>query len=131
MSYPASRPLYDRVYVAYAKSLSVADSPAVPAVARGSVIRINYVPLVAPTTSTTNITPQVNGAAMQLNGINVVYQIPAAASANAAVGTADINGANVVNEGDVIALVSDGGAANAGSMPGYYTVVVREASAAP
>ena len=41
MSYPAQRPLYDRVYLAYAKSLAVADSPAFPAAARGSVIRIN------------------------------------------------------------------------------------------
>jgi hypothetical protein len=131
MSFPVQRPLYDRVYVAYAKSLAVADSPAFPAVARGSVIRINYVPLVAPATSATNITPQVNGAAMQLNGVNVNYPIAAGAFANAAIGAADVNAANIVNEGDVIGLLSDAGAANAASVPGYYTVVVREASAAP
>jgi hypothetical protein len=131
MSYPVQRPLYDRVYVAYAKSLAVADSPAFPAAARGSVIRINYVPLVAPTTSATNITPQVNGAAMQANGVNVTYQIAAGSPANAAIGAADINAANIVNEGDVIGLLSDAGAANAASVPGYWTVVVREASAAP
>jgi hypothetical protein len=131
MSYPVQRPLYDRVYVAYAKSLAVADSPAFAAAARGSVIRINYVPLASPATSTTNITPQVNGTAMQANGINLTYPIAAGASANAAVGPADINGVNIVNEGDVIALVSDAGAANAASVPGYYTVVVREASATP
>jgi hypothetical protein len=131
MSYPVQRPLYDRVYVAYARSLAVADSPAFAAAARGSVIRINYVPLVTPTTSVTNITPQVNGTAMQINGVNVDYQIAPGASANAAIGAADMNGANIVNEGDVIALVSDAGAANAASVSGYYTVVVREASAAP
>ena len=130
MSYPVQRPLYDRVYAIYAKSLAVADSPAIAMAARGAVIRINYVPLVAPTTSTTNITPQVNGTAMQLNGTNVDYQIPAGSIADTAVGAQDINALNLVNEGDVVGLVSDAGAANASSVPGYYTVVVREASAA-
>jgi hypothetical protein len=131
MPYPIQRPLYDRVYAVYARSLATADSPAFTAASRGSVIRINFVPLLAPTTSTTNITPQVNGVAMQLNGANVDYQIPAAAAADAPVGVQDINSANTVSEGDVISLVSDGGAANAASVPGYYTVVVREASATP
>ncbi len=130
MSYPRQRPLYDRVYTVFAKSLAAADSPAFAAAWRGAVIRVNFVPLVSPTTSTTNITPQVNGVAMQLNGVNVDYQIPAASSADAAVGGQDINGLNLVNEDDIVSLVSDGGAANASSVPGYYTVVVREASAA-
>jgi hypothetical protein len=130
MSYPVQRPLYDRVYAVYAKSLAAADSPAFAAAARGAVIRVNFVPLVAPATSATNITPQVNATAMQLNGANVDYQIPSGATADVAVGPQDINGLNLVNEGDVISLLSDAGAANASSVPGYYTVVVREASAA-
>jgi thiazole synthase ThiGH ThiG subunit len=67
---------------------------------------------------------------MQLNGVNVDYQIPAASPINTDVGLQSVNGLNTVNEGDVVSLVSDGGAANASSVPGYYTVVVREASAA-
>jgi hypothetical protein len=124
------RPLYDRVYLIYAASLAAAASPAFVAAARGAVIRLHFTPLVAPTTSTTNVTPQLNGTAMQLNGVNVAYQIPAASPINVDVGALDINGLNTVNEGDVVSLVSDGGAANASSVPGYYTVVVREASAA-
>jgi hypothetical protein len=130
MALPSMRPLYDRVYTVYAASLAAAASPSFVAAARGAVVRLHYTPLVAPTTSTTNITPQLNGTAMQLNGVNVAYQIPAASSVNVDVGAQDINGLNTVNEGDVVSLVSDAGAANASSVPGTYTVVVREASAA-
>jgi hypothetical protein len=100
------------------------------AAARGAVVRLHYTPLVAPASSTTNVTPQLNGTPMQLNGVNVAYPIPAGSSVNVDVGALDINGVNTVNEGDVVNLVSDGGATNAASVPGYYTVVVREASAA-
>lgn len=131
MSYPNQRPLYDRVYTVFAASLAAAASPFFAAAARGSVVRLSFVPLVSPTTTATNITPNVNGTAMQLSGANVTLQIPAGASAGALVGPADINGANTVNEGDVVSLVSDGGAANAASVPGTYTVVVREASIMP
>jgi hypothetical protein len=130
MALPSMRPLYDRVYLIYAASLTAAASPSFVAAARGAVIRLHYAPLVAPATSTTNITPQLNGTPMQLNGVNVAYQIPAASPINVDVGPQDINGLNTVNEGDVVSLVSDAGAGNASSVPGYYTVVVREASAA-
>ena len=86
MALPSMRPLYDRVYLIYAASLTAAASPSFVAAARGAVIRLHYAPLVAPATSTTNITPQLNGTPMQLNGVNVAYQIPAASPINVDVG---------------------------------------------
>jgi hypothetical protein len=112
----------------YAASLTAAASPFFVAAGRGALARVSFVPLFSPTTTVTNITPNLNGVAMQNNSANVALQIPAASAAGALVGPQDVNGGNVVNEGDVVSLVSDGGAANAASVPGYYTVVVRESS---
>jgi hypothetical protein len=65
---------------------------------------------------------------MQLNGSNVTMMIAAGAAANALAASLQPNGLNLVDQGDVISLVSDGGAANAASVPGYYTIIVRETS---
>jgi len=128
MALPTQRPVYDRSYVVYAASLAAAASPAVPVVARGRVIDIRFVPLVSPTTTSTVVTPKVNAAPMTLNGAGTTLIVPAGAPAAAVAASQQPNGANIVDAGDVIALASDGGAANAGSVPGYYTVVVRETS---
>ena len=54
--------------------------------------------------------------------------IPAGASANTVASSLQPNGLNIVDVGDVITLTSDGGAANASSVPVYYTVTVDERS---
>jgi hypothetical protein len=128
MPLPTQHPRYDRAYVVYAASLAVAASPAVPVIGRGRVIDIRFVPLVAPTTTQTVITPKVNATQMQLNGSNTTMAIPAGASANAVAASLQPSGSNTVDLGDVIVLTSDAGAANAASVPGYYTVTVRETS---
>jgi len=128
MPLPTQRPHYDRAYSIYAASLAAAASPAVAMIGRGRVIDIRFVPLVAPTTTQTVITPSVNAVQMQLNGSNATLAIPAGASANAVAASLQPNGRNIVDLGDVIALASDAGAANAASVPGYYTVTVRETS---
>jgi hypothetical protein len=128
MALPTQRPVYDRSYVIYAASLAAAASPSVPVVGRGRVVDIRFVPLVSPTTTNTVVTPKVNATAMTLNGSGTTLTIPAGASAGAVAGSQQPNGANAVDVGDVIALASDGAAANAGSVPGYYTVTVRETS---
>src|SRR5262249_48746851 len=109
-------------------SLAAAASPAVAMVGRGRVIDIRFVPLVAPTTTQTVITPIVNATQMQLNGTNATMPIPAGACADAVAGSLQPNGRNTVDLGDVIVLASDAGAANASTVPGYYTVTVRETS---
>jgi hypothetical protein len=128
MPLPTQRPFYDRSYVVYAASLSAAASPAVPVVGRGRVIDIRFVPLTAPTTSATVITPKVNATPMQLNGVSTTMSIAAASAANAVAASLQPNGLNTVDLGDVIVLASDGGAANSASVAGYYTVIVRETS---
>jgi hypothetical protein len=128
MALPTQRPVYDRSYVIYAASLAAAASPSVPVVGRGRVIDIRFVPLVSPTTTNTVVTPKVNATQMTLNGAGTTLTIPAGAAAGALAGAQQPNGANIVDIGDVIALVSDGGAANASSVPGYFTIVVRETS---
>jgi hypothetical protein len=128
MALPTQRPVYDRSYVIYAASLAAAASPAVPAVGRGRIVDIRFAPLVSPTTTATVVTPKVNTVPVTLNGAGTTLTIPAGAAAGAVAASQQPNGANLVDIGDVIALVSDGGAGNAGSVPGYYTVTVRETS---
>jgi hypothetical protein len=74
------------------------------------------------------ITPRITGTQMQLNGSNTTMSIPAGASANTVAASLQPNGLNIVDVGDVITLTSDGGAANASSVPVYYTVTVDERS---
>jgi hypothetical protein len=52
----------------------------------------------------------------------------AGATENTVAASLPPNGQNNVDLGDAIVLTSDGGAANAASVPGYYSIVVRETS---
>jgi hypothetical protein len=54
--------------------------------------------------------------------------IPAGATVNTVAASLQPGGLNTVDLGDVVVLTSDAGAANAASVPGYYTVIVRETS---
>lgn len=115
-------------YVAYAASLAAAASPSVVMAGRGRVVSVTYTPLVSPTTSATVITPKVNGTQMQLNGTNTTFSIAAAAVINTNAFTGAPNGLNIVDAGDVVTLTSNAGAANAASVPGYYTIAVDQRS---
>ncbi len=128
MSLPQQNHLALKYYVAYAASLAAAASPAIPVTGRGRVVDIRFTPLVSPTTNPTVITPKVGATQMQLNGSNITMSIAAATTAITGVVSLQPNGRNIVDVGDVIVLTSDAGAANAASVPGYYTVVVDERS---
>lgn len=117
-----------RTYVAYVASLAAAASAAIPVVGRGRVTDIRFVPLVSPTTSPTVITPKVKATQMQLNGSGTTMSIPAGTTAITGVVAIQPNGANIVDQGDVIVLTSNAGAANASSVPGYFSVTVDERS---
>jgi hypothetical protein len=65
---------------------------------------------------------------MQFNGSNTTLTITIALTAITGVVSQQPNGLNIVDVGDVITLTSDAGAANASSVPGYYTVTVDERS---
>jgi len=128
MALPTQQSLNIVYYVAYAASLAAAASPSVCINGRGRVIDIRFVPLVSPTTSPTVITPKVNATQMQLNGSNTTMSIPAGTTANTGVVSIQPNGLNIVDAGDVVVLTSNAGAANAASVPGYFTITVDQRS---
>lgn len=128
MALPTQAPLFQRTYIAYAASLAAAASPSIPVIGRGRVIDIRFTPLVSPTTNPTVITPKVGATQMQLNGANITMSIAAATTAITGVVSLQPNGLNIVDAGDVIVLTSNAGAANAASVPGYYSVTVDERS---
>lgn len=128
MALPTQQPLHEKYYVAYAASLAAAASPSVVMAGRGRIVQISFVPLVSPTTTATVITPKVNSTQMQLNGSNTTMSIAAGTTAITGVVTINPNGLNIVDSGDVVVLTSNAGAANAASVPGYFTIVVDERS---
>ncbi len=128
MALPTQQRLFHKYYTFLAKSLAAADSPSIAIAGRGRVVDIRVDVLVSPTTNPTVITPKVNSTQMQLNGSNTTMSIAAAAIINTVAASLQPNGLNVVDQGDVITLTSDGGAANASSVPAYYTVTVDERS---
>lgn len=128
MALPSQQRLFHKYYSVFAKSLAAADSPSFGVAGRGRVVDIRVDCTVSPTTNPTVITPRVTGTQMQLNGANTTMSIPAGASANTVAASLQPNGLNIVDVGDVVTLTSDGGAANASSVPVYYTVTVDERS---
>lgn len=126
MPVPTIKPLGAKYYTVYAASLAAAASPGFVCGGRGRVTEIMYSPLVQPTTTQTIITPKINGVQMQQAGANATFAIAAAAVINTNAVTFVPTGLNSVDIGDVITLPSDAGAANAASVPGYYTIVIRE-----
>jgi hypothetical protein len=126
MPVPTIQPVGAKYYVVYAASLAVAASPGIVMGGRGRVIDIMFTPLVSPTTTATVITPAVNGTQMQQAGANATFSIAAAAVINTNAVDFVPTGLNTFDKGDVITLTSNAGAANAASVPGYYTIVVRE-----
>lgn len=128
MALPTQQPLHLKYYVAYAASLAAAASPSVVIAGRGRVVAIHEVNLVSPTTNPTVITPKIGAVQMQLNGSNTTMSIAAATTAITGVTSIYPNGLNIVDAGDVVVLTSNAGAANASSVPAYYTIVVDERS---
>lgn len=126
MAVPTVQPLGAKYYTVYAASLTAAASPGLPMGGRGRVTDIMYSPLVAPTTTATVITPAINGVTMQIGGANATASIAAASTINTTAFTYNPTGLNTFDKGDVITLTSNAGAANASSVPGYYTIVTRE-----
>jgi hypothetical protein len=128
MPIPTQQRLFHKYYTVFARSLAAADSPSFAVSGRGRVVDMRVDVLVSPTTNPTVITPKINTIQMQLNGANTTMSIAAGATANTVAASLQPNGLNVVDQGDVITLTSDGGAANASSVPAYYTVTVDERS---
>jgi hypothetical protein len=128
MPLPTQQPTFAKYYTAYAASLAAAASPSIPVTGRGRVVDIRFTPLVATTTTITLVAPKVNATQMQLNGSNVNLSIAIGLTAITGVASVQPNGLNIVDLGDVIVLTSNAGAANAASVPGYYTVEVDERS---
>ena len=128
MALPTQQRLFHKYYTVFAKSLAAADSPSFAVAGRGRVVDIRVDVLTSPTTNPTVITPKVNSTQMQLNGSNTTMSIAPGATANAVAASLQPNGLNLVDQGDVITLTSDAGAANASSVPAYYTVTVDERS---
>jgi hypothetical protein len=116
---PNQRPFAENVYNAHFADIGALSSTYIPVFGRGRIVDVRIAVHASPTTTTTNLTPKINGTAMAGAVIAIAAGVPAGS-----VHAATPSGASNVDKDDVVEIASDGGAAN--SVPATVTIVVRE-----
>lgn len=116
------RPLYDYFLTLYLADISTAGQIYIPVPDGGEIIKAYSVINGAIATADSVLTLKINGTAVTGGTMTVAYSGSAAGDVDSCTPT----GANVVNEGDVIEVETDGASTN--TVPAVITVIIRRTS---